>query len=146
MQTQNVVNTPKENENVTKLKKAYAFWNDNLGKSNQQWMDLMDDNVVFRSLAGGAQGMEFTLDCSGKNELQRYFAGLAEDWEMIHYTPDEFIADGDRVVVLAHTAWKSRKTGKSVETPKADIFRFKNGKVVDFYEFYDTYRCIAAGL
>ena len=135
-----------ENENVTKLRKAYAFWNDNLGASNQQWMDLMDENVQFRSLAGGSPGMEFTLDCNGKKDLTRYFAGLASDWEMIHYTPEEFISDGDRVVVLSRTGWKSKKTGKSVETPKADIFLFKNGKIVDFFEFYDTYRTIHAGL
>jgi uncharacterized protein len=126
-----------------KLRKAYAFWNNNLGSSNQQWMDLMDDNIVFRSLAGGAPGMEFTLDCHGKADLVRYFAGLAADWEMIHYTPEEFIADGDRVVVLSRTAWRNRKTGKSFETPKADVFHFSKGKVVNFFEFYDTYRVIA---
>ena|SRR5688572_15658760 len=134
------------NENVEKLKKAYAFWNDHLGSSNQQWMDLMDEKVVFRSLAGGAPGMEFTVDCHGKADLQNYFGGLAADWEMLHYTPQEFIADGDRVVVLSRCAWRSRKTGKSIETPKADFFLFKNGKIVDFMEFYDTHRCISAGM
>ena len=133
-----------ENENVQKLRKAYKAWNDTTGASMNDWLDLMDDAVVFRSLAGGAPGMEFTLDCHGKKDLMRYFGGLAEDWEMVHYTPTEFIADGDRVVVLSTCGWISRKTKKSVETPKCDVFRFKNGKVVDFFEFYDTYRCIAA--
>lgn len=136
--------TDMQNENVEKLKKAYAFWNDNLGSSNEQWMDLMDDHIIFRSLAGGAPGMEFTLDCEGKADLRRYFAGLAADWEMLHYTPEEFISDGNRVVVLSKCGWRNRKSGKTVETPKADFFWFKNGKVVDFFEFYDTYRCIAA--
>ncbi len=110
----------------------------------QEWMNLMDDSILFRSLAGGAAGMEFTLDCHGKQDLLRYFAGLGNDWEMIHYTPEEFISEGDRVVVISTCGWKSRKSGKSVETPKCDIFRFKEGKIVDFYEFYDTARCIAA--
>jgi uncharacterized protein len=133
-----------EKENVQKLKEAYGFWNENLGSSNQKWMDLMDDNISFRSLAGGAPGMEFTLDCSGKKDLERYFGGLAAEWEMLHYTPEEFIAQGDRVVVLSRCGWRNRKSGKTVETPKADFFRFKNGKIVDFFEFYDTHRCIAA--
>lgn len=133
-----------KDENVEKLKSAYAFWNDNLGASNQQWMDLMDDGIVFRSLAGGTPGMEFTLDCHGKTDLARYFAGLAADWEMLHYTPEEFISQGDRVVVRSRCAWRNRKTGKTVETPKADFFRFSNGKVVEFFEFYDTHRCVAA--
>ena len=132
-----------QNENVKKLKEAYAFWNSTLGGSNQKWMDLMDSAVRFRSLAGGAPGMEFTLDCNSKIDLERYFAGLAADWEMIHYTPEEYIAEGDRVVVLSRCAWRNRKTGKTIETPKADIFRFSEGKVIDFFEFYDTARAIA---
>ena len=135
-----------ENQNVTKLKEAYAFWNNNLGSNNKLWMDMMDDTIVFRSLAGGAPGMEFTLECNGKLDLERYFGGLAADWEMIHYTPDEFIADGDRVVVVSRTAWKNRKTGKSFDTPKVDIFRFSKGKIVDFLEMYDTHRCLSAAL
>ncbi len=132
-----------ENENVKRLREAYASWNDTKGRSMEKWMGLMDDAVRFRSLAGGATGMEFTLDCHNKIDLGRYFAGLAEDWEMIHYTPEDYIAEGDRVVVLSRCAWRNRKTGKTVETPKADIFRFSEGKVIDFFEFYDTARTLA---
>jgi len=133
-------------EHIEKLRAAYKSWNDTRGDSMQKWFDLMDDSITFRSLAGGAAGMEFTRDCHGKEDLLRYFNGLANDWEMLHYTPSEFIADGDRVVVLSTCGWKSKKTGKSVDTPKCDIFRFRNGKIVDFFEFYDTHRCLAAGL
>ena len=132
-----------ENENVKKLKEAYAAWNNTLGGSNQKWMDLMHDTIRFRSLAGGAQGMEFTRDCHGKVDLERYFAGLAADWEMIHYTPEEYIAEGDRVVVISRCAWRNRNTGKTIDTPKADIFHFSEGKVIDFLEFYDTARTLA---
>jgi len=133
-----------ENASVAKLRVAYQSWNDTRGESMQEWMNLMDDSIVFRSLAGGAPGMEFTLDCHGKEDLLRYFGGLKNDWQMIHYTPEEFITEGDRVVVVSKCEWMNRKTKKKVETPKCDIFRFKNGKIVDFYEFYDTARCIAA--
>jgi ketosteroid isomerase-like protein len=134
------------NPNVEKLRAAYKSWHDTLGDSMHKWFELMDDSVTFRSLAGGAAGMEFTLDCHGKEELQRYFTGLRNDWQMVHYTPEEFIADGDRVVVISTCAFTSKKTGKSVETPKCDVFRFKNGKIIDFYEFYDTARCLAAAM
>jgi ketosteroid isomerase-like protein len=133
-----------ENPHVGRLRKAYQSWNDTRGESMAEWMNLMDDSIVFRSLAGGAPGMEFTLDCHGKQDLLRYFGGLKNDWEMIHYTPEEFINDGDRVVVISRCEWKNRKTNKSVDTPKCDIFHFRNGKIVDFYEFYDTARCLAA--
>jgi ketosteroid isomerase-like protein len=31
-----------------------------------------------------------------------------------------------------------------VDTPKIDFWRFRDGKVVEFYEYYDTARVFAA--
>jgi len=57
---------------------------------------------------------------------------------MINYKTGAFIADGDWVAMRGSTAWKNRATGRVVDTPKADFWRFRNGKVVEFHEFYDT--------
>ena len=63
---------------------------------------------------------------------------------MIHYTVDEFVAQGECVFVRGSTAWRNKKTRKVVDTPKADFWRLRGGKVVEFYEYYDTARLIAA--
>ena len=39
--------------------------------------------------------------------------------------------------------WTNRKTGKIAETPKVDFWRFRDGKAVEFYEYFDT-ACVAA--
>jgi len=57
---------------------------------------------------------------------------------------DEFIAQGDRVVVVGRVAWRNRQTGKTVDTPKVDVWRIRDGKAVDFVEFYDTARSLEA--
>ena len=62
---------------------------------------------------------------------------------MIHYTVNEYIAQGDRVVAVGHCKWRHRKTGRDVETPKVDIITMKDSKMVDFYELYDTAKAIA---
>ena len=133
-----------EADNVAKLKEAYRRWDESRASSIDSWLDLLADNVDFRSLADGAQGLEFTGRCCSKAEVGRYFIGLAAGWEMIHYTPDEFIAQGDRVVMLGSCSWKNRRTGEVLETPKADFWRFKDGKAVSFFEFYDTAQAISA--
>ena len=48
---------------------------------------------------------------------------------MIHYTVDEFVAQGDAVFMRGSTAWRNRRTGKTVDTPKVDFWRFENGNV-----------------
>jgi len=131
-------------DNVAKLRQAYKNWHDTRGGSAQHWLDLMTDDVTMRSLTAGAPGMAFTKANTGKAEARQYFSGLAADWEMVHFTPEEFIAQGDRVVVLSSCAFRYRKTGKAVESPKADVFRFRGGLIVEFFEFFDTARALAA--
>jgi ketosteroid isomerase-like protein len=131
-------------DNVGKLRRAYQLWHDTRGGSAGHWLDLMAADVRMRSITAGAPPMAFTKATHGKAEAEQYFAGLAADWEMIHFTPTEFIAEGDRVVVLSTCAFRYRKTGKMAESPKADVFRFREGQIVEFFEFFDTAAALAA--
>jgi len=133
-----------EQDNVQTLREAYQLWNDSKADSVGHWLELIADDVKWNSIADGAPGMEFTRACNCKADVQRYFADLGSQWEMIHYTVDEFIAQGDRVVMLGSCGWRGRRSGVVVETPKADIIRMKNSKIVEFYEFYDTAKTLAA--
>jgi hypothetical protein len=105
---------------------------------------MISDEVQWHSLAAGAQGVEFTRCCSSKDQVKNYFLELAKSWEMVSYTADEFIAQGDRVVMLGSCEWRHRDTGKLLRSPKADVHRLRDGKVVEFMEFYDTAGAIAA--
>jgi len=135
-----------ETDNVAKLKEGYRLRHETRAESVDYWLSLLADDVQWCSLSAGAPGMEFTHNRTSKADVKRYFAELSVEWDMIHYTAEEFIAQGDRVVVLSRCEWRNKRTGKSVETPKADIFRFRDGQIVEFFEFYDTARAIAAAM
>ncbi len=130
-------------DNVATLKQAYRQWHESKGGSVQAWLDLMADDIRCFSLAAGVPEAEFTAPITSKRDFERYFRGLLADWEMIHYTTDEFIAEGDRVAVLGSTAWRNRLTGRAVDTAKADFWTFRAGKVVEFPELYDPAALIA---
>ena len=132
------------NENVTRLQEAYRQWHESKGGSVQTWLDLVADDIRLRSLADGRPGVAFTREVRSREEFVRYFTGLLGDWEMLHYTTDDFVVDGDRVVMRGSTAWRHRKTGRVVETRKVDFVTFRNGKIVEFDEFYDTAAMVAA--
>jgi len=125
-------------ENLARLKDAYRRWDETKGTDTTMWTNLFSEKVRFRSLAAGRPGLEFTLQCESPADIERYFAGLAGDWGMIHYTTDSFAVDGDRIVMLGSTSWKHKKTGKVFDTPKVDLVTFRDGRVVEFFEFYDT--------
>jgi uncharacterized protein len=131
-------------ENLARLKHAYDQWHATRGGSATVWLDLVAEDVRVGSLADGAQGVEFTQRGGSRDAFARYLTGLLADWEMIHYTTNQFVANDDVVVMRGSTAWRHRKTGREVDTPKADFVTFRNGKIVEFYEFYDTAALLAA--
>ena len=132
--------------NVALLRAAYALWNsDKAGPASiAHWMDLMAEPVAWRSLAAGAAGMEFTREAGSKATVRGYFDALVADWAMVRYDADEFVAQGDRVVMIGRCVWKHRKTGKVVDSPKCDVIRMRDGKIVEFMEYYDTQMAMAA--
>lgn len=133
-----------DQRDLAALKEAYRLWQETKGQSVDHWLSLMTDDVKFRSLAEGAQTMEFTRLSTCKQDVRSYFTGLSADWEMIFYHVDEYISQGDRIVALGHCSFKNKRTGKVLETPKADFHRFRDGKICEFFELYDTARTIAA--
>ena len=82
--------------------------------------------------------MAFTRMSTCKGDVKSYFNGLTADWEMLYYRIDEYVAQGERVVALGSCSFKHRKTGKILETPKADFHKFRDGKICEFFELYDT--------
>jgi uncharacterized protein len=120
------------------LIKAYKRWHETKGGSVNEWMEIIDDSISFGSLAEGQAMAPFTARVQGKQKLAGYFAGLVGGWTMLHFTPRQFIAEGDWVVMVGSTGWTNKSTGKTFETPKVDVWRLREGKAVEFYEWYDT--------
>ena len=134
-----------EARTVVVLKEAYRRWNDSRGGSVDHWMSICADNIAFGSLIqGAAPKVAYMTGYNARDELGRDFEGLARDWEMIEYKVNHLVAQQDRVVMLGHCAWRNKHTGKVVSTPKADSWRFADGKAVEYYEYFDTAQVIAA--
>lgn len=134
-----------EARNVEILKQAYKSWSDSKGGSADDWLKICADDIDFGSIAqGAAPKVQYLTAYSSRDALKEYFDGLARDWDMLDWVVEEFIAQGDRVVVLSQCTWRYKKTGKMVSTPKADSWRMSGGKAVEYFEYYDTAQVHAA--
>jgi len=133
-------------KHVALLKEAYREWERSRGENGDCWLSILDDNVTLRSLSDGRPGMEFTRQRHSKIDVASYLAGLTADWEMLSWRVEEYIAQNDRVAVLANCAWRNKRTNKSIETPIVHLWRFKNLKITEFFEFYDTATAQAAAV
>lgn len=127
-----------DNDNVELLREAYRKWNDSKGTDRRAWLDVMAADVRFRSLVDRTPETATAPDRRSRDAVERYFADIATQWQMVHFTADHYIAQGDRVAVLGTCAWRGRATGMVAESPMAHFFRFENGRIVDICEFFDT--------
>jgi ketosteroid isomerase-like protein len=54
--------------------------------------------------------------------------------------PRKFLSDSDSVAVVGYTKCLAKPTGRSYETNFVHLFTFKDGKIIRFEEYFDTYR------
>lgn len=74
----------------------------------------------------------------GAAAVRHFFKQVSETQETVSFTPRDFHAAGDTVLMLGHYKWTLRKTGKPVDSDWAHVFTVKDVKVTSFREFTDT--------
>ena len=127
-----------EARNVAILKEAYRLWHDSKGASVDHWLYICADELTFGSIGQGVRAAPYMTLYDEKSKLGEYFQGLARDWEMIEFRPEHFVAQLDRVVMLGRCTWRCRRTSKTVWSPRAGSLRFASGKIIEFFEYFDT--------
>jgi uncharacterized protein len=120
--------------NVDTLKQGYeAFKNGDVQGATEnfaddaRWEGSNSDRVPGSGTYTGPQEI-----------IQNAWAVIPETWDDFKVEPDEWIEDGDTVVVLGHNEAKAKSTGKSVKVPFVHIWRFEDGKVKRAQTLTDT--------
>ncbi len=75
---------------------------------------------------------------NGPAGVAKFFQTLMEDEEILEFVINDWIADGEKVVAVGRVKARVRRTGKTGETSFAHINTVKDGKVVNFFEIFDT--------
>jgi uncharacterized protein len=132
---------PDTDRNVEIIRDLYERYT--MGDGAECVLDSLADDVVWHSV-GPPDRLPFARSRHGRDGVRAYFRALNHDWEMISYKVNELIGQRDRVVALADVCFCHRKTGKLVATLKADVFRLRDGRIVEFCEFFDTAAAVEA--
>jgi ketosteroid isomerase-like protein len=74
----------------------------------------------------------------GKEEVARLFSGMKDRWEGLLFSPDEFVEQGETVVVLGHMEGRAKATGTDVKVPFVHVWRMREGKVARGQALTDT--------
>ena len=126
-------------EIIQNIKRGYEMWSEGDENAVPYFLSLLSEDITWKSPASDFDGAAFTTARNSPAEVVQYFTDIAKEWEMQHFTVDEFVAERDRLVMIGRCAFKHRVTGKLVETDKVDVFRLRDNKVSEFTEFFDSY-------
>jgi uncharacterized protein len=74
----------------------------------------------------------------GQGEVQKFFKLVAETENFSDFSPQDFHASGDLVLVLGHYAGSIKKTGRNFSCDWVHVFTVRGGKVTKFREYTDT--------
>jgi ketosteroid isomerase-like protein len=74
----------------------------------------------------------------GREQVKTFLSAVPDYWDTLQIEPDEFIEQGDTVVVLSHSTGKSKKTGDEVKLPWVHVWRFSGDQVKKVLVLSDT--------
>lgn len=99
-------------------------------------LDLAHDDVLWQGTT--VENVPGAGEHRGKEGLVRMIAAIPEQWEDFRLSADQFVEEGDTVVVLGHVEARAKATGKPVKVPYAHVIAFEEGKVRRMTSLADT--------
>ena len=97
-------------------------------------IDLSDPDVRWRSFFAA---LLETGEYQGHEELQQYLRDIHEAFEIIRPEVADTLDAGDVVIGVGDIKYRGRGSGVETESPAGWVFKFRDGKVVEFRAFRD---------
>lgn len=129
----------REQQNVELVQQCYADY----GKRDIEHMITCMTSDIEWELAD-VPGVDFSGKRQGCDQVREFFRKNFEQQEVRAFAPREFIAQGDKVVVLGHGAWTVKRTGLDFESDWVHVFTFRGDKLAAFREFMDVNTAVEA--
>lgn len=132
----------KENEekNVSLVKQLY---DDFRRRDISSILDMFADDAVAHGPAP-AGVLPWGGVHNGRERIAGFFKALGESLEPQHFELYEFIAQGNRVVVLGYQKGHARPTGKTYEIEFVHFWAVRLGKFSEFRVYNDTATLVEA--
>ena len=127
------------NDKIQTVQQCYAEF----GKGNPQGvLDLLTDDITWTD--PGYPEIPYAGKCKGKSEVMNFFTGMSKTISFIQFEPQQFMNDGNHVIVKGFFTGKSNDLGKTFESEWMMIWEVIDGKVKNYQAYIDTYNVAAA--
>ncbi len=103
----------------------------------QPLVSLFDEDASYNAVAR-CDDFSFAGPCHGRRAVLDNIARIHADYDLEKYAVTRMIAQDDLVAVHADVGFRYKSTGNLVAIDKVDLFRMRDGKIIEFNEFFDT--------
>jgi ketosteroid isomerase-like protein len=124
--------------NVAQMQRIYAEY---AAGNRAPLLDALSEDVSWHSV--GCGDLPWSGLHRGRAGVGDYFAALGANVSVLGYEVEQVIAEGEWICVLGTIRVRYGAGGGEHEYAKADIFRLRDGRIVEFREFYDTAKACA---
>ena len=116
-----------------------------VGREFERLATLIDENidwiiyapVMVFPYAGARRGRDAVLEA---------LAAIAEAYVVESYQREIVVVERDRVAVMADVTFKQRATGRTLRFRVANFMRFRDGRLIEFREFTNTFDVVEQAL
>lgn len=99
-------------------------------------LGVLSDDVDWR--VHGPESVPYFGQHNGHDGVVSFLTKLGSNVEMERFEPQEFIAKGDKVVVLGGERGRVKSTGRAFDNDWAMVFTLSGGKITSFRSYEDT--------
>jgi ketosteroid isomerase-like protein len=122
-----------EQDNLEVVRNVYAAF----GRGDLEGLlALLDPQVSWRT--PGPPDLPTAGLRRGHDEVRHFFGVLLNTFDIQEFRPADFLAQGDKVVVLGTSREGPKGTGRLVDFRWVHVFRLRGGKIVEFEEPADV--------
>lgn len=100
--------------------------------------DLYDDDIDWQ-LHAPISVFPFAGMRRGKNAVLASLLGVYRDFEIASYKVPLVMVDGDRAATISDVQVVQRSTGRVIASQLASFHRFRNGKLIEYRGFSDSF-------
>ena len=122
-----------EQENTQLVRKTYELFNSG---DIETLLGMYADDISWETPL--VENTPLGGKINGRESLVDFFTRLGETEEFSVFEAKEFIAQGDKVVVIGNFVSRVKSTNKQFASDFAHIVTVADGKIAGFYEFFDT--------
>lgn len=119
-------------DNISIVSRTYAC-----GKAGDMAGFVRDfsDDITWTEMKGAPYAGTYV---GAKAIVTHVFEPMNRDWAPFACKPEQFLAQGDAVVMVGLYFGKNAATGKNFEARVVHVWKVQDGKVTSFEQFTDT--------